>query len=106
MVAENTLKIEYKPISELVEYARNPRKNNDVVDKMRAAIREFGFRIPIVAQSDGSVVDGHLRLKAARKLGLDKARQFLQTTCRRLRSRPFGCWLTSLRTGRVGMKIF
>jgi hypothetical protein len=35
-----------------------------------AAIREFGFRIPIVAESDGSVVDGHLRLKAARKLGL------------------------------------
>jgi ParB-like chromosome segregation protein Spo0J len=37
---------------------------------MAAAIREFGFRIPIVAKSDGSVVDGHLRLKAARKLGL------------------------------------
>ena len=37
---------------------------------MAGAIREFGFRIPIVAKSDGSVVDGHLRLKAARKLGL------------------------------------
>ena len=37
---------------------------------MASAIREFGFRIPIVAKSDGSVVDGHLRLKAARKLGL------------------------------------
>jgi hypothetical protein len=34
---------------------------------MAGAIREFGFRIPIVAKSDGSVVDGHLRLKAARK---------------------------------------
>jgi hypothetical protein len=39
-------------------------------DQMVGAIREFGFRIPIVAESDGSVVDGHLRLKAARKLGL------------------------------------
>jgi DNA modification methylase len=39
---------------------------------MCAAIREFGFRIPIVAKSDGSVVDGHLRLKAAKKLGLEK----------------------------------
>jgi DNA modification methylase len=37
---------------------------------MCAAIREFGFRIPVVARSDGSVVDGHLRLKAARRLGL------------------------------------
>ena len=52
------------------EYARNPRKNDAVVDKMVACIKEFGFRIPIVAKSDGSVVDGHLRLKAAKKLGL------------------------------------
>jgi len=35
-----------------------------------SAIREFGFRVPIVAKSDGTVVDGHLRLKAAAKLGL------------------------------------
>jgi DNA modification methylase len=72
MVAENSLRIEYKSPGELVEYARNPRQNGDVVDKMCSAIREFGFRIPIVARSDGSVVDGHLRLKAARKLGLEK----------------------------------
>jgi DNA modification methylase len=37
---------------------------------MVACIKEFGFRIPIVAKSDGSVVDGHLRLKAAKKLGM------------------------------------
>lgn len=37
---------------------------------MAAAIVEFGFRIPVVARSTGEVVDGHLRLKAARKLGL------------------------------------
>ena len=52
------------------EYARNPRKNDAVVDKMVACIEEFGFRIPIVAKSDGTVVDGHLRLKAAKKLGV------------------------------------
>jgi DNA modification methylase len=34
------------------------------------SIREFGFKIPVLARSDGEVVDGHLRLKAARKLGL------------------------------------
>jgi len=33
------------------------------------AFREFGFKIPVLARSDGEVVDGHLRLKAARKLG-------------------------------------
>ena len=36
---------------------------------MCASIREFGFKIPVLARSDGEVVDGHLRLKAARKLG-------------------------------------
>jgi len=58
------------PIERLVEYIRNPRKNDHAVDKVAAAIREFGFRVPICAKSDGTVVDGHLRLKAAKKLGL------------------------------------
>ena len=64
------LTVEQWPIDRLIEYVRNPRKNDAKVDQMAAAIREYGFRIPIVAKSDGSVVDGHLRLKAARKLGL------------------------------------
>lgn len=58
------------PIERCIEYARNPRKNDHAVDKVAAAIREFGFRVPICAKSDGTVVDGHLRLKAAKKLGL------------------------------------
>jgi len=64
------LKTESWPMERLVPYARNPRKNDEQVERMVAAIREFGFRIPVVAKSDGTVVDGHLRLKAARKLGL------------------------------------
>lgn len=64
------MEIKNVAVENLVEYARNPRKNDAVVDKMVACIKEFGFRIPIVAKSDGTVVDGHLRLKAARKIGL------------------------------------
>lgn len=64
------LKTESWPIERLVPYVRNPRKNDEQVERMVAAIREFGFRIPVVAKSDGTVVDGHLRLKAARKLGI------------------------------------
>src|SRR6202453_184913 len=37
---------------------------------MCGSIREFGFKCPVLARSDGEVVDGHLRLKAARKLGI------------------------------------
>ncbi len=64
------LEFETWPIDRLVGYARNPRKNDHAVDDVAAAIREFGFRVPVVAKSDGTVVDGHLRLKAAKKLGL------------------------------------
>jgi DNA modification methylase len=64
------MQLEHWPIERCIEYARNPRKNDHAVDKIAAAIKEYGFRVPIVAKSDGLVVDGHLRLKAAKKLGL------------------------------------
>src|SRR5579884_3052366 len=62
--------IETWPLNRLVFYTRNPRKNDSSVDRMCGSIREFGFKIPVLARSDGEVVDGHLRLKAARKLGI------------------------------------
>lgn len=57
-------------IEKLIPYDRNPRVNDHAVDKIASAIKEYGFRVPIVAKSDGLIVDGHLRFKAARKLGL------------------------------------
>ena len=66
------LEIQTWHIDRLVSYARNPRKNDAVVDRMCSSIREFGFKIPVLARSDGEVVDGHLRIKAARKLGIDQ----------------------------------
>ena len=68
MVSE-AQRIEQWPIDKLIFYARNPRKNDAAVDRMCSSIREFGFKVPVLARSDGEVVDGHLRLKAARKLG-------------------------------------
>jgi DNA modification methylase len=62
------LQIEQWAIDRLKPYERNPRKNDAAVDRMCASIREFGFKIPVLARSDGEIVDGHLRLKAARKL--------------------------------------
>jgi DNA modification methylase len=68
--AEVSTEIRIWPIDKLVDYARNPRKNNAAVDRMCGSIREFGFKIPCLVRSDGEVIDGHLRLKAARKLGI------------------------------------
>ena len=68
-IEEKTL--EYWAVEKFIDYASNPRKNDHAVDAVAAAIREFGFRVPVVAKSDGTVVDGHLRLKAAKKLELE-----------------------------------
>ena len=71
MVSEGVAQsIQIWPIDKLVFYARNPRKNDSAVDRMCGSIREFGFKIPVLARSNGEVVDGHLRLKAARKLNI------------------------------------
>ncbi|HWJ40382.1 MAG TPA: DNA methyltransferase [Candidatus Limnocylindrales bacterium] len=70
MISPPAQHIETWPTERLVEYPRNPRKNDFAVDRMCESIREFGFKIPCLVRSDGEVVDGHLRLKAARKLGI------------------------------------
>jgi len=66
----NAVALQHWPLERLVEYERNPRKNDHAVAQTAAAIAQFGFRVPILAKSDGLIVDGHLRLKAARQLGL------------------------------------
>jgi hypothetical protein len=63
------VQVERWPIDRFVFYARNPRKNAGALDRMCASTREFGFKVPVLARSDGTVVDGYSRLKAARKLG-------------------------------------
>jgi hypothetical protein len=64
--------VELWPVERLVPYANNPRRNDAAVDQMIASIQEFGFKIPVLARSNGEVVDGHLRLKAALKVGLEQ----------------------------------
>lgn len=64
------LHIEKWPVERLRPYERNPRKNDHVVSKMVDALREFGFRVPLLAKSDGELIDGHLRYKAALAMGM------------------------------------
>lgn len=71
MHTEVSTEVQIRPIDSLVFYARNPRKNDAAVDRMCASIKEFGFKIPCLIRSDGEVIDGHLRLKAARKLEIN-----------------------------------
>src|ERR1700730_12542265 len=62
--------VERPPIGKIRPYENNPRVNDQAVDAVAASIREFGFRQPIVVDADGVIIVGHVRYKAALKLGL------------------------------------
>lgn len=60
-----------KSIYELKEYENNPRNNDGAVEAVAESIKQFGFKVPIIIDSDGVIIAGHTRKKAALLLGLD-----------------------------------
>jgi DNA modification methylase len=66
------MKIELWKTSDVKPYPGNPRQNDSAVDAVAASIKEFGFRQPIVVDTEGVIIVGHTRYKAALKLGLEK----------------------------------
>src|SRR5579863_8647852 len=65
------MKIELKKLSDLRPYETNPRINDQAVDAVAKSLKEFGFRQPIVVDTEGVIVVGHTRWKGAQKLGLE-----------------------------------
>jgi len=62
--------VELRKIDDIRPYERNPRINDQAVDAVVESLRQFGFRQPIVIDSDGVIIAGHTRWAAAKKLGL------------------------------------
>jgi site-specific DNA-methyltransferase (adenine-specific) len=65
------LKVQYWPIDKVKPYPNNPRNNDDAVEYVANSIREFSFQQPIVVDSEGTIIAGHTRLKAAKMLGME-----------------------------------
>ena len=63
-------KIIYKNIEKLIPYDKNPRINDNAVDKVAESIKQFGFKSPIVLDKNNVIICGHTRLKASQRLGL------------------------------------
>jgi hypothetical protein len=64
------LKITYKPVADLIPYARNSRTHSDAqVAQIAASIREFGWTNPVLLDGDNGIIAGHGRVMAAQKLG-------------------------------------
>jgi DNA modification methylase len=65
-----TLKIKFVAISLVLPYDKNPRKHD--VAAIATSIKEYGWRQPIVVDSNNIIVAGHGRFFAATELGLDR----------------------------------
>lgn len=66
------MQITMRKTSDLLPYINNARKNDHAVDAVASSIKNYGFKQPIVIDSQGEVIAGHTRLKAAKKLQLDE----------------------------------
>ena len=64
-------KVEKRAVSTLIPYARNARTHSDAqVAQIAASITEWGWTTPVLVDETGSIIAGHGRVMAARKLGL------------------------------------
>ena len=64
------MKIQLKKTSELIEYEKNNPRNNDEAVDVVVLSKEFGFKVPIVIDSNNVIIAGHTRVKGSIKLGL------------------------------------
>ena len=67
------MQLEMRALSTIRPYENNPRLNDAAVEAVARSIREFGWKQPLVVDSDGVIIVGHTRYKAALKLGLTEA---------------------------------
>ncbi len=62
-----------KSVDGLIPYANNARTHNDAqITQIASSIKEFGFNNPVLITADDSIIAGHGRVMAAKKLGMDE----------------------------------
>lgn len=70
MKIEQTKEVLIKDIADIKPYENNPRKNDKAVEAVANSIKEFGFKNPIIVDSENVIIAGHTRYKAAKRLRL------------------------------------
>jgi len=64
-------KVEQWPLEKLVPYAKNSRTHSEEqVAQIAASIKEWGFTTAVLVDESGSIIAGHGRVMAARRLGM------------------------------------
>ena len=64
------IEIQMMAVSDLIPYDNNPRKNKKAINGVAKSIKDFGFRVPIVIDTDNVIICGHTRYEACKKLGI------------------------------------
>ena len=65
------MQIQQTPITTLNPYPRNSRKHsNEQLDRVKASIHEFGFTNPVLIDKFNTIVAGHARVEAAKRLSM------------------------------------
>jgi hypothetical protein len=67
------MEIILKDINQLVEYECNAKLHpEDQVNQIIKSIQEFGFNDPIAIDNNNIIIEGHGRVQAAKKMGMDQ----------------------------------
>ena len=64
------LKVQDIKLSLLKPWEDNPRINDEAVDAVVKSIESFGFNVPILCDQQFTIITGHTRWKAAKKVGM------------------------------------
>jgi hypothetical protein len=68
---KSELSIIYKPLSELMAFAKNARTHSkQQIRQIAASMKEFGFTNPVLVDQHNTIIAGHGRVSAAKLLGL------------------------------------
>lgn len=66
------MEIVYISIDKIKPYKNNPRNNKKAVAKVARSIEEYGFKVPCVLDKNFTLITGHTRYEAAKKIGMKK----------------------------------
>lgn len=76
ILEELRLDLRYAPLEDFIMYANNPKQHPEAqVDRIMASMKEFGWIVPMLTKSedDMTLVAGHGRLLAGKRLGYKEA---------------------------------
>jgi DNA modification methylase len=67
------IEVKYRKVEDLIPYVNNSRKHSEEqVAQIASSIKEFGWTNPILIDGTNSIIAGHGRLMAARKLKMEE----------------------------------